>query len=459
MITIHFNEDEKLYIQIYEHFVTEIKSNAIKAGEKLPSERSLKEHLKVSLNTVKNAYQQLLDEGYIVSKERSGYFVDKIDYKDFTEVSGEVPHSVPPSKPGYRYNFSYTGLDLEQAPHSILKKCAQAGLETALHINTPPKEGLYSLRLEIAKYLKERRGVITSPDHIIITNGLSESFFIISQLLNEKVYAIEDPGYTRVEEVLKILHKEVLNIPIDRYGFSVKDLEKTKAKLVVVSPNHQFPTGIMMGVRRRMRLLNWAREKQGRYIIEDDYNSDFKYQGKPIPALKSMDESKTILLGSFSKIVGKFLSVSYLVLPSGLLEHAKDINPPFEVSLLQQCTLEQFMKNGDFERHLNRMNTHYRKKRSLLLAKVEQAEGIEILGSDAGLHLVIRMDKTLYTMEQFDELMSKHGIYAEKVSAYSHRTCHDNEVILGFGAIPLRDIEEGVACFLKALRRSKIYYN
>jgi GntR family transcriptional regulator/MocR family aminotransferase len=499
METICFTQDEKLYIQIFDYFVNEIEAKRIRSGDKLPSMRKLADHLGVSLNTVKTAYEMLLDEGYIVSRERSGYYVDKILSENFPNLAGEIEDFLPPPKKHYKYNFKYSLTDNSKIPVSVIKKCAQAAVPQSIEAVDSPNEGIWELREGIAKYLKERRGVITSPENIIVTSGFEDNLFILSSLLPKPVFALESPGYTRLSFSLSSLGQDYIYVPIDKYGFSVKDLEKTTANVVITSPNHQFPTGLITGIRRRQRLLNWAKEDERRYIVEDDYNSDFKYTGRPIPALKSMDETGSVILsGSFSQSVGKFLGISYLVLPDRLLAGEKRLQTPLQqapspteqsapqlplqpapafvsmpldsratklperpcpqlplqpVSPLLQYTLKEFLARGNFEKHLNRMNTLYSRKRRKFLKAVKQEENVEVYGSDAGLHIIVKLDPAHFDLEHFEELTAEHAIYAERVKNYAQGLWPDNEIILGFGGIEEDKIEEAVSYFFKILRK------
>lgn len=455
METICFTPNDKLYLQIYNYFVKEIEHKRLQSGDKLPAMRKLAEHLGVSLNTVKTAYDMLLDEGYIVSRERSGYYVDKILSENFPHLEGGSREFTPPEEKTYTYNFQYSLTDNSKIPISVIKKCAQAAVPQALQATDHPRQGVWELRQEIAKYLKERRGVYTSPANILVTSGFEDHLLLLSTILPPPLFALESPGYGRLSFILHYLGQDYMYIPIDKYGFSVKDLERTAANVVITSPNHQFPTGQITGIRRRQRLLNWAKEKPDRYIVEDDYNSDFKYIGRPIPALKSMDESGSVILsGSFSQSIGKFLGISYLVLPDKLLREATKLQLPLQqVSPLLQYTLKEFLARGDFEKHLNRMNTLYSRKRKKFLKALKQADHVELSGSEAGLHIIAKLDPDYFDLEHFEELMEGHQVYAERVKKYAQGPWPENEVILGFGGLREDQLEEAVDYFLQILRK------
>lgn len=455
MITIHFNKEENLYEQIYQFFIKEIRQARIKSGEKLPSRRALAQHLGVSLNTIKLAYDQLMDEGYIISKERSGFYVDKLSPEDLPRIPKARTPFVAPKTIKAKYNFTYSSIDKSRMPLSILKKCAQEAMEESIGLGRGPKGGIWSLREEIAKYLENRRGVVASVENIIITSGYSEHLLLLMSLIDNPSFAMEDPGYKKTQKIFEGAGRKITQIPIDKYGFSVRDLEKTQSNIAIVTPNHQFPTGIIMGLRRRQRLLAWAAERDDRYIVEDDYDSDFKYAGNPVPALKSLDKKDQVILsGSFSQSIGPFLGISYLVLPYTLRKKFEELDLPLSgASVLQQLTLEKFLASGDFERHVNRMNAHYRKKRQILLKRLKKEKGIEILGADVGLHFILRMDPEKWDLKDSRRRIKQNRMAMARVDQYTNRKWLEEDYIIGFGDIPMENLEEGIEVFLDEMRK------
>lgn len=456
MITIHLDNEKPLYEQIYNFFVKEIKENKIKSGEKLPSKRALAQHLGVSLNTIKLAYEMLTDEGYIVSRERSGYYVDILRTEDLPKSKKPRPDFTPPITKKYKYDFSYYKIDNSKIPVSVLKRCTNEALEIVSTLTESPKGGLWSLREEIVKYLENRRGLVVSPEDIIITSGFTDQIMMLLLLLEDPIFGLEDPGYKKSEEIFKTFNKKTINIPIDKYGYSVKDLEKTDANIAITTPNHQFPTGIIMVLRRRQRLLAWADEKADRYIIEDDYDSDFKYSGNLIPSLKTLDKNdKVIVLGSFSQSISPEIGISFMVLPKKLRKKWESKESPFfGVSTINQLILEKFLSDGAFEKHINRMNTHYRKKRDIVIKTLKKYPGIDIISAEAGMHIIIRMDKNIWDYENFNEKIEISGILIELVDTYSTRKWNNFDVIIGVGGVEIENIEKAIEEFLKVIRLS-----
>ena len=257
MFTVHFNEDQHLYLQIVDEVIRQIAQGHLKSGDQLPSRRALADHLKVSLNTVINAYDQLTDEGYIVPRERSGYYVDllEIDMLPSEETETKpIRHEHPKMRESsqYTYDFHFANRDMSTLnPKKLLQYAPEALAKSVVNCNLKDDLGAFSLRLAIANYLRKYRGVMTSPDNIIITGGHTASLQTLFALLEDGIYALEDPGYYKNLDLFTDYQQKTIRIPIDKYGFSVKDLETTSANIVITTPNHQFPTGIIMGMRRR----------------------------------------------------------------------------------------------------------------------------------------------------------------------------------------------------------------
>lgn len=452
---IYFNDEKKLYEQIYEHFKNEIESGNLNWKDKLPSRRMLAQNLGVSLNTVKNAYEMLLDEGYIVSDERVGFFVDKLNFSkrdEKTKSTTEIP-----TVEEVEINFSHAAIDLDKLPLSILKKCVTSAIDEIAVGDNQVAGGNLKLRQEIVKYLKTYRGVDTDAGNVIITGGYTDNLMLLLNLLDNPIFAVEDPGYKKVfENTVKL--SSVHHIPLDKYGFSVAELEKTDANVAVVTPNHQFPTGKIMVLRRKQRLLNWAIEKHDRYIIEDDYDGDFKYIGHPIASIKSMDKTdRVIISGSFSKTIGKFLKISFLVLPEELTDRYYQIKNMVQVpSMLQQETLYRFMYQKAFEKHLNRMNVCYKKKRAILIKELKKISGLEISGADAGTYFVITFKEDKFDIEKIKEEFKKKKIKVNFVSEYSNSEDYFNHMIVGFGGIEMEKIENAARELAEIIVQNKI---
>ena len=419
MFTIYFHKKAPLYEQIYSHIVQEIQEGRIQSQEKLPSQRSLAQHLGVGLNTVKLAYEQLLLEGYIVSKERSGFYVDLLMADRLKGQKKEREIEIP-EKISYKWDFSYHAIDKDRLPLWVMEKSMGKSMEKAVFSKGKEKGGTWSLRKELAHYLARRRGLEVNPRNILITSGYGESLFLLLSVLKHPIFSTENPGYTKTLKIIQSFTEEIHSIPLDKYGFSVADLEQTNSNVAVVTPNHQFPTGMVMGIRRRQRLLEWARKKEDRYIIEDDYDGDFSYSSKPIPPLKGMDiDDRVIFSGTFSQSIGPFVGISYIVLPEILRKRFENMYIPIlGASPLLEYFLEEFLSSGDFDRHVNRMNNLYRKKNEKIRKLLREKVDFEILGQEMGLHFLLRVHSFFGNPLEIEEQGKKKGIKIESLHRY-----------------------------------------
>ena len=389
-----------LYEQLYRHIRREIEEGRLKAGERLPSKRALAAHLKISVVTVEGAYQQLLAEGYLSSRPKRGFFV----------LAGEVPSlgeapPVPPpqesARPVFRYNFSTSAVDTALFPFSTWAKLMREVLsqQEGTLLDSPHPQGVPQLREAIACHLYRFRGIQAHPAQIVVGAGSEVLISLLVQLLGREVgYGVEDPGYAKTHRILTSCGAQVAPIPLDSQGLRVDALEESGVEVVHVTPSHHFPLGIIMPVTRRQALLQWAASRPGRYILEDDYDSEFRFSGRPIPALQSLDSGgRVIYLNTFAKSLAPSLRISYMVLPPQLLERWQkefwfysSTVPSFE-----QYALASFMEGGHFERHINRTRLRYKARREALLTAARDTGLTRVgtfTGGDAGLHLLLRMD-------------------------------------------------------------------
>ena len=324
LIPLDSRSKKPLYEQIYSHIRAEIRNGSLKAGERLPSTRVLAEHLKVSRSTTQMAYDQLLAEGYMEARPCRGYFVSHLEELVETGATGtgEMETTVEPDA-GWRVDFSPRGIDLDSFPYHVWRKLSRNTLvdDNKEMFHSGNHQGEPGFREAIRSYLHSARGVNCSPEQIIVGAGSEYLLMLLSQILEGRhVIAMENPTYTQAYRVFQSLGYEVCPVEMDANGMEPELLAECGANVAYVMPSHQFPTGIVMPVGRRQELLKWAQEAPDRYIIEDDYDSEFRYRGKPIPALQGMDRNgRVIYLGTFSKCIAPAIRVSYLVLPLSLL--------------------------------------------------------------------------------------------------------------------------------------------
>lgn len=446
MLTIHFTEEKPLYEQIVDHIIQEIATENLASRERLPSRRQLAEHLGVSLNTVIKAYQQLLDEGYIVSRERSGYYVDQLEAEMLRQEKPQSERAtipVPPV-PAYRYDFSPFAKRPQVMKEGLLRRSMGEALPQALAIGRVPSGGYGLLRAAIAQDLWRYRGLPCEPGQVIITNGYQSSLQALFSLLVKPAMALEEPGYPRACQVLRDLHIPFQALPLDRYGFSVRALEESTANGVLTMPNLQFPTTQIMGVRRRQRLLNWAYERPERFIIEDDYNSEFRFTGRPIPPLMALDQNeRVILLGSYTQSLGPLLKISYMVLPKPLAKcFKKDGHVMGQASIFDQCWLATMLRSGCFSKHLQRLRTHYRQVGQALIKAIKNSTlPVEIFGEGRGLYFILNVHFPNVTVAAVLQQAKKRGLNLAWLGTYQQDlTQTDLRFVLGFAGLGREEV-------------------
>lgn len=461
MIALKYGDSANpLYFQIYSHIKKEIQKGKMKEGEKLLSKRKMAESLNVSINTVESAYGQLLSEGFIEVRPKSGYYVCQIDEFNFAKKAGKKATAKSPGiKEKYKINFATDSVDYEKFPYNtwrrLMKNCFNEYNPRVL--KSAPPEGDFALRQAIAGHIYRSRGVNCSTEQIILGAGMDNLLNTISRLLGaEYRIAMEEPVYYEAYSFFKSMGHDLYSIPVDEKGIKTDLLPKTDSTAVYVTPSHQFPLGVTLPAGRRVKLLNWAYEGKNRYIIEDDYDSEFRYASKPVPSVQSIDtREKVIYLGTFSKTIAPSLRISYMVLPQGLLKiyNEKFIKFSSAVSVLDQNILTAFITEGHYERHLNRMRKLYGEKRTVLLNKLKGlGESIEINGENAGHHVAIRLKGDLSETEM-TRLAAQKGVRVYPISKYF--VCgvpkkFQSTVLIGYAGLSKEEISEGIELLKEA---------
>ena len=426
-----------LYEQIYDYIKTDIQSGRIPYGEKLPSTRFLSKHLEVSRSTVELAYEQLLSEGYIESVPYKGFFVAQIDELYHLKKDKPQPQRERKEARRYRYDFTPNGVDLKSFPYNVWRKLSKDILlddRTEL-FRSGDSQGEYGFRSAICSYLYQARGVDCTPDQIIVGAGSDYILMLLGMILGmDHTIAFEDPTYKQAYRMAGGMSYNCIPVSMDKNGMKVTELEKSGADIAYVTPSHQYPTGVIMPIRRRMELLKWACEAQGRYIVEDDYDSEFRYKGKPIPALKGYDASdKVIYLGTFSKSIAPAIRLSYMVLPKPLLEayeqKARFVNST--VSKVDQLIVQKFIEEGYYERHLNKTRALYKSRHDVLIEELRpMADICTISGENAGVHLLLTFQNGM-TEEELIDRAAKEDIRVYGLSDYRIKeNCKEKATIL-----------------------------
>lgn len=443
-----------LYEQIYEHIKNEIIEGKLPAGEKLPSTRFLAEHLQVSRSTVDLAYAQLVSEGYIETKPYRGYYICRVDglFHMMDEIENTTISEVNQSS--VDFDFSPHGIDMNYFPFSTWKKISKNIFvedEKELFLRGH-KQGDLEFRKTICRYLHSARGVNCDPDQIIIGAGNDYLLLLLSRILSDHhTLAMERVTYKKAYYTFEKAGFSIKAVNFDHYGMNIEDLKKSRADVAYIMPSHQFPTGIVMPIGRRMELLNWASNKEGRYLIEDDYDSEFRYKGKPIPALQASDcNGRVIYIGTFSKSIAPAIRVSFMVLPKGLLPRYEELCGflACTVSRIDQRILNAFVGEGHYERYLNKMRKVYKSKHDVLLDSLENWSGrFKIHGENAGLHLLLESRKAENAFA-LRELAYKNGIQLQIIEDYSISQEREQEtlayILLGYGNLSEEDIKKGI---------------
>jgi GntR family transcriptional regulator / MocR family aminotransferase len=456
MFILDNNVSVPLYRQLYHQIREHVLSGKLPADSKLPSVRDLAAELSTSRNTVEGAYQELYAEGYIYSRHRSGYFVSVLD-QDLAPLSLErKPRQRdrhPQPSPDYRYDFHPARLDPESFPTALWRKCFLDSLrESPIELTRYGEpQGEWGLRRTIRGYLERSRGVICEPDQIVISTGLQHSLDIVAHMLkaDHSSIAIENPGYHLPGAVFRNNSFAVTAVAVGADGLDLERLRSGSSTIAYVTPSHQLPMGCVMPIANRLKLIEWS-DAGGNVIIEDDYDSELRYHGKPVPSLQGLrPNGQIIYLGTFSKILSPALRLSYLVLPRSLLDtyqgHFRDYFAT--VSLLEQRCMARFMEQGHWERHIRRMRIIYKKKHDALLQAVEQHFGSRaaVAGQGAGLHVVLQLLGDNPGEAEIIRRAEEQGIRlfpfaATFVTGESPAT----RILLGFGGLTAGEIEQGV---------------
>ena len=424
---LHQRGGVPLYEYLYRCIRDDILAGTLRSGERLPSKRTLAQHLGVGLITVTSAYEQLLTEGYICSAERRGYYVENLTHfvrKAPAQLDLDAPE---PAEREYFMDFKANRISLKKFPASIWSRYMREALSLQQDtlLRPVPYNGLYELRLAIARYLQRSRGMQVLPSQIIIGAGTEYLYGRLLQLFGrEYIFAMESPGYKKIARISAGYGNRWEHIPIDDSGLIVDRLEDSGADIVHVSPANHFPTGIVMSITRRIELFEWANRIKKRYIIEDDYDSEFRYSGKPIPPLYAEDtRSKVIYMNTFSKSLVPSLRISYMVLPPQLLALYEKTQSFYActVSSFEQYALARFLSEGNFERHINRMKNYYRSVRAQILETLRASPlaAISVITEhNAGTHFLLSVDTEL-TNEQVREAASRLDLLLSFYSEYS----------------------------------------
>ena len=443
--------------QVYEQLRDKILKRELQAGERLPPTRKLAQDLAVSRNVIINVYEQLIAEGYLESREGSGTYVAQDsyleEYKDYYHYRFKQQSPRPRRQRSADVIDFASGIpDLEAFPRKIWAKLLRDNCLDApeRQFNYGASGGISELRQSLSRLLLRTKGIRCHPDQILVLAGASQAFFIIAKLLAEpsREVILEDPSYLGIQHIFSKLNFSFFPVPVDEKGMQVETIPvREKASFVIVTPSHQFPMGTVLPIQRRIKLIEYAGNTDS-YVIENDYDGEFRYSGPPISSLHLLDREHVIHVGTFSESLFPSIRLAYMIVPEALLEgcHAITRALGLIVPTLQQLTLNSFIEDGHLERHINRMKKLYRRKRETVIRTLQEEfrDRIRISGDSTGLYVVADFSGEHFSAQQREDI-EYHGVRVYPVEEHAiHKGRHSSKVIIGYGNVPLDKISAGL---------------
>ncbi len=479
--------ESSLYEYLYRRIREDITAGAIEAGDRLPSKRALAQHLGVSVVTVEAAYAQLVAEGYVTSRSKSGFYACELPQLGGARATAQAarnplppagpamadPHDAPAPAQGPQaddapaVDLTGAAAPLDTSAARLWARELRAALaqepEAALFSPTPAA-GSARLQQAIANHLRQTRGMSVDPGRVVIAAGAQALDNLLVQLLgHNSTYAVEDPGYLRLTNLYLANNVQVEHIALDREGIKLDELLASRAKVVHIMPSHQFPTGRVTSISRRYELLSWASAPgQDRWIIEDDYDCEFRLAGRPVPSLASIDaEGRVIYTNTLSKSLNAGLRLAYMVLPPQLMERFKTqmtyLSPT--VSSIEQVTLARLLESGAYERHVMRVRKQQREVRDALLdaIKASSAAGrLHVEEADSGLHFVLAADSEK-TEDQIAAAARAGGVALAPLGAFAHLHANKTQAdgrarfVIQYAGMKSADVPKAVGAIERAL--------
>ena len=463
-VHIRLGQRGELSVQIYRQLLGAILDGRLRAGERLPPTRELAHRLGVSRNTVAVAYEQLTAEGVLVGRVGAGSYVsERIPLRKAMPrraPAGAVQplprwHSMPPpielASSAAAYDFSVGIPDARLFPHTTWRRLLANEWRSphAQYARYASPEGHAGLRMAIARHIGLSRAVHADACDVIVTQGAQQAFDVIGRVLIAEgtCVAVEDPGYPLVARLFQSLGAKVVGVPVDEEGLEVESIPR-QASLIYVTPSHQFPLGMAMSLRRRAALLEWA-ERRGAVIIEDDYDSEFRFDGRPLDPLQSLDRAgRVIYVGSFSKVLLPTLRMGFLVAPASLrsaLLSARQLTD-WHGDVIAQAALARFIERGLLARHIRKVMRVYAARHTRILESLERRCGgrLRAIPSAAGLHLTAAARGSPAHTRRAVDRARNHGVRVGVLSDYAFSTSRQTGVVIGYGAIPLSRIDDGL---------------
>lgn len=456
MLTYSFAERgaRSLYEYLYQCIRDDILCGKLAAGEKLPSKRMLAQNLGVSVITVENAYAQLVLEGYLEPREKRGYFVAPLAQQPPAMPRKQPPAPARDAAQAVFADFKSNSVSHARFPFALWARTMRETLaEGSERLLAPaPPNGVPALRQAIAGHLYRFRGLAADPAHIVVGAGAEYLYGLLVRIIGRgRVFAMENPGYQKAARILESEAVRCRYVEMDAHGMTLRSLRESQADVAHLSPAHHFPTGVVMPVQRRQELLRWAGEAPDRYLVEDDYDCEFRLQGRPLQTMKSIDSNETVIyINTFTKTLAPSFRIGYMLLPPHLAARyqARLGFSACTVSSVEQYALARFIERGDFERHINRMRSYYKTNRDLLIAAIRESSlaGRSVIREEhAGLHFLLQLDTALSDAALVANA-AQNGLRIACLSEYyaPGATGSAHTLLLNYSGIPRERIREAV---------------
>jgi len=458
-----------LFRQIYESFRQRILHGELHEGEKLPSTRELASSLQVSRTVIVEAYEQLLAEGYIEGRHGSGTFVAEGTHLLHAVPAGSL--SVSPVSPQSREDTPVPERDLIDFRHGVpaldlFPRKLWGELAKRICVDTSAEafgygrpEGRHELRSVLARYLRRSRGVVCEPEQLLVTTGATQAISLIAKLLltGKSDVLIEDPLTYEIHTMFSLPGAKLHPIPVDESGMMTELLPVgIRPKFIYVTPSHQFPIGGVLPIQRRVQLIQYA-ARTGSYIVEDDYDSEFRYESAPVSSLQGLDPERVVYIGTFSKILSPALRMGYIILPPSLVQSARSLKwlTDLHTPSLEQLVLAEFIEEGHLDRHIAKMKKLYRKRRDFLIRQLRHAfgEAVNILGHSTGIHLVAEFAGISFTPELLS-VIEQYDVKVYPVTVHAFRKeVQKQRIIIGYGNLSEEKIGEGIRRLSLSLKK------
>ncbi|BAU12671.1 transcriptional regulator [Leptolyngbya sp. NIES-3755] len=457
-VTLDRTSDVPLIRQIYLQLRDRILNGQLSAGERLPASREWAAHLGVSRNVIVEAYDQLIAEGYLETRPGAGTYIAQGATWKIGTVQPILSIEPTPSEDWIDFRSGIPAL--EYFPQKLWGQLTRQACTTLSEhtLSYSSAEGLAELRQVLAQYLWRSRGVQCHPDQIIVTTGATQAFNLIAKLLVKPgcMIAIEDPTAPELRSIYSAC-SNLYSVPVDKHGLQTDLLPRDRFLCFIhITPSHQFPLGSVLTIQRRIALLEYAQATDS-FVLEDDYDSEFRYEGTPVSSLQGLAPDRVIYVGTFSKILAPGLRLGYLILPPALIDRGRELKrfSDLHTTTIDQLTLACFIADGHLERHILRMKKLYRQRRNFLRQYMIECFGnnVQILGDSTGLHLVAEFASVQFTPKVIQQL-NQQRVRVYPISNYAS-SARLHQIMLGYGNLSIDTIQQGVDRLNIALNQAR----